>query len=855
MKTRYLPTLKGFILVLLVSVQGPPASGAPHDGADATTRTWMVENYGQLPLHFEANLGQSDPPVKFISHGGNHTLLLAPTEMVLILRKPAPARPENSETPRPSFSPEDSRAQDPARRPSGPPKTVYEKGGPGTPGPGLVLHMKLLGTNPQPLMIGVEELPGKVHYLIGKDPEKWLTHVPTYAKVQGRQVYPGVDLVYYGNQRHLEYDWVVAPGADPRLIRFVFEGANGLEVNPGGDLILHTSGGQIRQRKPLIYQEINGVRQEIPGGYVLNDRQQVGFQVGAYDASKPLVIDPLLVYSTYLGGSSQDFGFDIAVDTSGNAYLTGQTLSTDFPTARPLQTNPCAGEVTFCVGGDAFVMKLNPIGSAFVYATYLGGTHSDVGRGIAVDPSGNVYVTGDTFSTDFPTTPEAFDKTCGTDGECNLSFDTSFSDAFVAKLNPTGSALVYATYLGGSDTDRGAGIALDASGHAYVTGSTRSANFPVENPLQPTFSGNTCGDPAELIFPCSDAFVTKLNPTGSALIYSTYLGGGGEDDGKGIAVNSSGHAYMTGGTRSTDFPTASPLQAACALDEAGACIDAFVAKLNPTGSALTYATYLGGNGGDDGTSIAVDTSGHAYVAGGTRSTDFPTASPLQAACALDEAGACIDAFVVKLNPTGSALTYATYLGGSSFEFANDVAVDASGNAYVVGSTTSANFPTASPLQATCVLAQPGSCYADAFVTKLNPTGSALIYSTYLGGSGDDGGSGIAVDLSGSAYVIGSTASTNFPTSSPLQPGCSPDVFKTCSGDAFIAKIATPGTLPGDLDGNGDIDGGDLNILLAARSASTLDPKDPRDLDGDGKITVSDARKLVLLCTRPKCDMR
>ena len=683
--------------------------------APAANEPQVVEAYGKLPLSFEANQGQIDGRVDFLSRGSGYTLFLTPAEAVLALRKPAASsRARTTHAPPGNTEAEQADAAPPA-----------------------VLRMKLVGANPAPRASGLEELPGKSNYFLGNDPDKWRTNVPHYAKVQYKDVYPGVDLVYYGNQRQLEYDLVVRPGSDPNAIALSFEGVESLRIDTQGDLLLDTADGEVRQHNPLVYQELDSGRREIPGSYVLKDERQVGFQVGAYDTSKPLTIDPVLVYSTYLGGSGFDKGFGIAVDASGNAYVTGNTLSTDFPTASPFQAALASTGPT-----DAFVTKLNAAGSALVYSTYLGGSASDGDSGgIAVDTSGNAYVTGRTASSDFPTA-SPFQAANG-----------GGTDAFVTKLNAAGNALVYSTYLGGSGTDIGFDIAVDGSGNAYAAGCTDSTDFPTASPVQAVFGGGA-----------EDAFVTKLNAAGSALVYSTYLGGSASDLGRAIAADTFGNAYATGTTFSTDFPTASPFQAANA-----GFFNAFVTKLNAAGSALVYSTYLGGSNGDDGFGIAADGSGNAYVTGDTSSTDFPTASPFQAS--ISGTG---DAFVTKLNAAGSALVYSTYLGGSIIDFGFGIAVDGSGNAYVLGRTTSTDFPTVSPIQAAY-----GGGFSDAFVAKLNSAGGALVYSTYLGGSG--------VDSSGNAYVTGFTP--DFPTANPFQ--------STNAGglDAFIAKIGQVITPP------------------------------------------------------------
>ncbi len=426
----------------------------PALAAAATDQTKLEQDYGKLPLSLEASQGQSDAQVKFLARGPGYTLFLTPTEAVLSLKKPQPQRKAAREIPAPS---------EPAGR--------------------TVLRMRLVGANPAPQISGREVLPGKVNYLKGQDPAHWHTEIPTYAKVAYAQVYPGIDLVYYGNQRQLEYDFVLAPGADPHTPTLSFEGADRLEIDTRGELVLHTAGGDLRMHKPLIYQEVEGVRQPIAGGYVRKNERQVGVEIAGYDRARPLVIDPVLVYSTYLGGNGFDGGIGIAVDDSGQAYVTGATTSTDFPTRNPLQPALRGGFQ------DAFVTKLNRAGSKLVYSTYLGGTDDENTTATAEDRFGQAYVTGFTQSTDFPTQDPLQPALSG-----------GFADAFVAKLNRTGSKLVYTTYLGGTGDDFGRGIAVDPSGHAYVTGDTNSTDFPTQDPLQPASGGDF------------DAFVTKISP-------------------------------------------------------------------------------------------------------------------------------------------------------------------------------------------------------------------------------------------------------------------------------------------------------------------------------------------------------
>jgi hypothetical protein len=788
-----------------------------------------VGGYGRTPLRFEANAGQTDSRVKFLARGPGYILFFTGDEAVLTLRKAegrnqiSEARRSKTEIRKPKFE----NRQSTIETATGIPRPLIPNLAASihaserqTPDPesraSALLRLKLLGANPAAKATGQEELPGKANYFIGNDPKKWRSNVPTYAKVNYKDVYPGVDLVYYGNQSgQLEYDFVVAPGADPSAI--ALEAGAGpvpgggrpqgspLRIAADGDLVIPTEGGELRLHKPVVYQEQSTVgspqstaqgetrnstfgargsplvtRHFLDGRFLLDAQNRVHFALGSYDRTKPLVIDPVLSYSTYLGGSVDDWGLGIAVDSSGNAYVTGETESTDFPTANPLQASLNGG-------ANVFVSKLNATGSALVYSTYLGGSTRDVGSGIAVDSSGNAYVAGYTSSNNFPTA-NPLQASLGATGATN---------AFVAKLNPAGSALVYSTYLGGSNYDYGSGIAVDSSGNAYVTGFTSSTNFPTANPLQPSLGASDA----------TNAFLAKLDATGSALVYSTYLGGNYWDRGTGIAVDSSGDAYIIGETASTNFPTANPLPAKLSnFYEWGT---PFVAELNATGSALVYSTYLGGNDFDYGSGIAVDSSGNAYVTGQTKSTSFPTVNPLQARLNSDFG----NAFVAKLNWNGSALSlvYSTYLGGNGEGGDGDmimycgtlygdcgegIAVDSSGNAYVTGYTSSTNFPTANPVQASL------AGYLNAFVAELNSTGSALVYSTYLGGSAEsfesfpaEGvGQGIAVDSSGNAHVIGYTDLTNFPTANPLQAslGGTSSVLEGGLGssatNAFVAKI-------------------------------------------------------------------
>jgi hypothetical protein len=714
-------------------VSGQSRNDAPNDSqarsskSNQAIRSRASEAYGNLPLSFEANQGQADSKVKFLSRGNACNVFLKTTGAVMSLRGGQGLGVGRQGTT--TYSPATDH----------PPLTTDD------------VRMRLLGANPAPRMTGLDELTAVSNYFIGNDTTKWLTNVPAYARVKCEDVYPGVDMVYYGNQRQLEYDFKLAPGADPRAVRLKFDGAETIAIDKDGDLVLGAAGAEIRQRKPVAYQDVNGVRREVPCRYALRRcdasirdpqsairSQEIGFEIGAYDATKPLIIDPVLAYSTYLGGSGDDEGNSITVDAAGNVYVVGFTDSPNFPTSAASQPTLGGGQQ------DVFLAKLNPSGTQLIYSAYLGGNGQDNGSGIAVDSGGNAYITGFTGSTNFPVRNAMQPAKNGP------------FNAFVAKLDAAGS-LLYSTLLGGSVGDYGSSITVDSAGSVYVAGVATSPNFPMVKAIQPAFGG------------AADVYVAKLNAAGAQLVYSTYLGGSGNDGAASIAVDSAGNLYITGVTTSTDFRTANPLQAS----HGGGLFDAFVAKLNPSGTQLIYSTYLGGSGEDRGFRITADSVGNAYVTGDTDSTNFPTTGALQT-----NIGGSVDAFAAKINPSGSALVYSTYLGGSGIDGATAIAVDSNGSAYVTGFTGSTDFPTSDALQPVS-----GGGSFDAFVAKLNPSGTALDYSTYLGGAGIDAGFGIAVDSSGNAYVMGQTDSTGFPTASPLQP-----TNGGGSSDVFIAKI-------------------------------------------------------------------
>lgn len=646
----------------------------------------LVDGFGELPLSFETNQGQTDPSVDFLARGNGYTLFLTPGEAVLSLQGP------------------DQQA--------------------------AVVRMQLVDASTRAPAEGVDELPGRSNYLIGNDPSQWHSNVINYSRVAYRSIYPGIDLVYYGSQRQLEYDFVVAPGADPSNIRLKFQGANAMELNDSGNLVLHTSAGDVVEHAPVIYQEVDGSRQEIGGRYVLDSTKQISFELGDYDPGRPLVIDPILAYSSFLGGNADDFGNAIAVDASGSAYLTGHTTSTNFPSLNPIQSNSGGSH-------DVFVTKLTPAGNALVYSTYLGGSFDDWGLGIALDGSANAYVTGWTRSPNFPTASPLQSSLRG------------LQDVFLTKLNSTGSALVYSTYYGSTGDDAGSAIQVDSAGYACLTGyATITGGF-------------------------KSLLVIKVNPAGTSVTNATQLGR--NTVGQAIAVDGSGKIWVAGSTLSTEFPTKNPLP----YPTNSGCV---ILKIDapPLGStSVLFSTYFGA--ADNPTNpfaIAVDADGDVYLTGYTLSTQFPIKNAIQSVRPSPnlEVG-----FITRIKADGSDLVYSTYLGGNGGDRGMGIALDGSRNVLVTGRTSSTNFPTANALQAT----NAGSY--DAFICKVNPTGSAFVYSTYLGGGSFDVGNGIALDSAGNAYVVGDSYSGDFPVVNQIPGGA----VKQEGSDAFVLKLSEP----------------------------------------------------------------
>jgi hypothetical protein len=694
----------------------------------------FAQSYGDLPLSFEPNLGQTNSKVQFLSHGKGYGFFLTGDTATLQLGTRNPRTVELNV----------ANGQSPA---------------------------KILGEAP---------LPGTANYFRGGDEARWLRNVPTYARVRMTSVYPGVDLVYYGDHRQLEYDFVVHPGANAVQVALTEQGASALKLSADGALMMQVGESTLHWHAPIAYQDIGGHRFQVAARYEIAG-STIRFHIGEYDHTHDLVIDPVLIYSTYLGGNGGadgDVGNAIAADSAGNAYVAGIASSTDFPTTSSAMQPASAGN------DDAFVAKLNPQGTAFIYSTYLGGGGQDIAWGIAIDAAGEAFITGQTGSglhgtAPFPTTAGAYQRTPNP--------ATLNNSGFIAKLSADGSNLLYSTYLSGANDSFATGIAVDPAGDAYVVTNTASG-FPVSSGAYQEAAG-TDSCPYEQFADGQAQAVTELNPDGSALVYSTYVGHGC-DYGSGIAVNSSGEAYITGYTQDSTYP----ITTGAAQSKFGGVVDAFVTKLNAAGNGLMYSTFLGGSLADFGYGIALDPSGYAYVTGASDG-NFPTTSG-----AYDKTVAnngYRKGFVTKMSPLGKAFVYSTYVADAGNVSFNAIAVDKGNNAHVTGYTDGKQYPvTSNAAQDTCYPSSTG-CLTQAVVTKLNPTGSALVYSSYFGASDATNnyfpgniGNGIAVDNAGGFYITGRTSNGLKTTTSAVEP-----TYRATSNstDAFVAKFNIDGT--------------------------------------------------------------
>ena len=692
------------------------------------------------PLFFELAAAQPDSPQSMVARGPNYLLRISANQVDFLLRKPQPATAR------------DSLRRDEAARLAG----VEAR----------LVQVSFVSASSLAVVNGVGELEGKVNYLLGNDPTQWRSQVPIFSKAEVRDLYPGINLLYYGNGQQLEYDFTIAPKADPSLIRLHFDGVDRLSVNPQGELIVGLGEAELRQHRPVIYQLVGGVRREVSGGYRMADDRTVCFTVGKYNPDFPLIIDPAFTYSTYLGGNGGDTGLSIKVDKNGSVYLAGETLSSQFPPAQnktPFQSQFHGGTVS----GDAFVAKLDNTGLQLLYLTYLGGSGDDGAYDLAIDANGNAYITGFTVSADFPTKNAIYNKISGT---ADVTFHVYPYDAFVAELNTNGSALVYSTFLGGTDKDLGSAIAVDPAGYAYVTGYTYSTNFPILNAAQKSMGG------------VDDVFVAKLAPGGTHLVYSTYLGGLLSDEGEGIATDAAGYAYVTGYTTSTNFPV-TPQAWQTLLNGTGASIsvyDAFLARFAPDGKGPLYSTFLGGGENDFGYRIAVANSGDVFVSGITQSTNFFHTNAFGLTLGENGTNAVnFDAFLTRFDPAGIP-RYSAQFGGTGNDIAWDVAVDSIGRAFVVGTTLSTNFPFAHQFG---LFRSSSAGGKDVFVVVFNTNAEPVLLSAYLGGSADDFGYAIAVDSEANFYISGMTLSPAFPTTTGA-------LSRSLSGssDSFVAKI-------------------------------------------------------------------
>jgi len=771
--------------------------------ASVLAQAQLKQSYGQIPLGFEVHQAQGDSQVGYLAHGRGYTLFLTANEAVLALR--TGGREPNAAGRKLRIARRESAANLFA---SSGHRLPFAKPGAALPEPFFrpveasteTLRLRLVGANPQAEASGLNELQGKSNYFIGNDPKTWRTNVANYAKVKFANVYPGVDMVYYGNHQQLEYDFVVHPGGGPKAIALIV-GWDGVRpalverrspphLDAEGNLVIAAGGGEVVFHKPVVYQPATDggqlPRRPVEGKYIINDGNRITFEVGSYDTTRPLVIDPSLAYSSYLGGSAAASASGVAVDAMGNAYVAGYTTSADFPvTAKAFQAGYGGGSAF----GDAFVTKLNPSGTALVYSTFLGGSADDMANGIAVDAEGNAYITGSTASGDFPTTQGAFQTT----------FGGGTADAFVSKLDASGSALVYSTYLGGNGYDFARRIAVDAAGDAVVIGSTESDDYPATPE-----TSQPCGPSGTGGVNIADAMITKLNPAGSSLIYSNCLNTPSFPqqtfDLSGLALDATGNAYVAGA-------------AGLAFSDASFTpLGAVVGTMNGSGSAFNFVIP---EQIPPGNAIALDASGNIYITG-SAGIELPTTSgAFQTAFGGGPDDQPWDAFVLKMSPSFN-FVYCTYLGGSGTESGDAIAVDASGDAYVSGETGSSNFPISPDAAQTAYRGD-----IDAFVAKLNPAGSALLYSTYLGGSSYDEAQSLAIDPLGNLYVAGVTSSADFLTTL----GAFQTQY-TGNGDAFVSKFSFGipfSSFEGKLEVGRDHRSFDLEARFTLGAGGSIDP--------------------------------
>jgi len=717
--------------------------------ASHSARVVLENNYGKLPLAFEPNQGQTDPEVKFLSHGGGYSFFLTGSEAVFVLKK------HKLKVPAALGQKVDTHEDVPQ-----------------------VLRFQMVGANPNAVLEGQAPLPGVSHYFITNDRSKWRSNVGHYARVAVHDIYQGIDVVYYGNQQKMEYDFQVRPGADPGQIHLHVAGADDVRTDGNGDLRVTVQDRGLTLKAPKIYQEATGGQTLIEGRFVVVGKDEVVFEVEDYDKSKKLVIDPVIDYGTYVGGSGGDVANGVAVDSAGNVYVTGFTTGNYPTTSGAYQTTVPIKAYTNL--DNVFVSKLDPTGSTLLFSTYLCGTQQDIGWGIAVDSSDNVYVTGQAGS-GFPTTAGAYQTTFSG----NVVFGSSdyyFGDAFLSKLTSDGTTLLYSTYLGGTGADGGTGVFVDAAKNVYLSGWTTSTNFPTSAGAFKTTYG--AGDK-------EDMFAAKLNPAGNGsadLIYSTLLGecltnvfphGSYVQDN--LTVDSAGNAYVVGATTGNNFSTtAGAFQTA--LSGAG---DNFALKLNATGTGLVWSTYVGPSTGYGGYGVVLDASNNVYFTGTSGSASYPT-SP--GAYVTAYTSGLVDGIVAEISSTGSSLLYSTFIGqmNNAAGYPTGIQLDNCGNIYVTGYTSYTGFPiTAGAWDSSFS----GSGFIGYFL-ELDPalSGNAqLVFSSFFGNTASAYCQGMAKDANGNFYIAGvsgggfSTTAGSYQTAYAGSPCCS-------MGDAFVAKI-------------------------------------------------------------------
>ena len=722
-----------FVALALTTVATAQQSKVGQVGTDPARVDHASPNYGKLPLVFEANQGQTDPSVKFLTRGEGYTAFLTSSGLTLSLRSPEPMTANRT------------------------------------------LQLNFLGARKNSPVSGEERQTGRVNYFLGSNPAQWHTNVPTYGEVRYNGIYPGIDLLYHGTDRQLEYDFEVRPGADPRAIKFEVQGADRIKLDAQGDLLLKTNSGELRLQCPVVYQQLHGRRVVVDGGYVVKDSTHVSFEVAHYDASKPLVIDPVLIYASYLGGTGADQANGIAVDSTGSVYLAGTTTSVDFPGAT--LGNLAQGT------NHVFVAKLNAAGTNLIYADYIGGNGVDAAAALVLDSANEVYVTGSTQSSNFPTTVNAYQAT-----------EPGPNSGFLTRVSADGSTLVYSTYLGGNAQDQPTGIAIDSADEAYVAGYTMSTNFPVVNAYESAALANGNGTFGTY------GFLTKFSADGSSLVYSTYFAGNlngiapGPDDRmmrpiadrsgsvppysavSALALDANGNAYLGGTTNTYNFPTTTGTYLTSDTAPANNVVG-FVGKFSSSGN-LDYSTYFYGTTGDNITitAIAVDGTGSAYISGSAVSDGtFPVTTT--SICDPGTSGAaCGQAYVTKFDSAGATLLYSTFLGPDNYATPQAITLDSLNDAYIVAQTDSGTFQTSNAIESY-------SDQHDLIVVEIDPLASTQLFASYLGGGGNDTPGGIAVDASGNIYVAGTTSSADFPITQGTFQG-----QLTGSTNTFVDKI-------------------------------------------------------------------